>query len=85
MSPPRVRNDLADLTFLSSLGMGALVEYRRGLSRRGVEVKLANLQPQVWLALASAGLMKLFELIDLEEPARPAAGVDGTSSSPITS
>jgi anti-anti-sigma factor len=65
--------NLAELTFLSSLAMGALVEYRRGLWRRGVEVRLANVQAQVWLALESAGLGKLFEVIDLEEPTRPAA------------
>ena len=65
--------DLAGLTFLSSLAMGALVAYRRGLLRRGVELRLANVQAQVWLALESAGLGKLFELIDLEEPTRPAA------------
>jgi stage II sporulation protein AA (anti-sigma F factor antagonist) len=58
--------DLADLTFLSSLGMGTLVEYRRGLSQRGVEVRLANVQAQVWMALESAGLWSLFELMDLE-------------------
>jgi anti-anti-sigma factor len=65
--------DLAGLTFLSSLAMGALVEYRRGLLRRGVEVRLANVQAQVWLALELAGLGKLLEPIDLEEPTRPAA------------
>ena len=65
--------DLAELTFLSSLAMGALLEYRRGLGRRGVEVRLANVPTQVWLALESAGLGKLFEIIDLEEPTRPAA------------
>jgi anti-anti-sigma factor len=65
--------NLAELTFLSSLAMGALVEYRRGLGRRGVEVRLANVPAQVWLALESAGLGKLFEVIDLEEPTRPAA------------
>jgi anti-anti-sigma factor len=65
--------NLAELTFRSSLAMGALVEYRRGLLRRGVEVRLANVQAQVWLALESAGLGKLFEPIDLEEPRRPAA------------
>jgi anti-anti-sigma factor len=59
--------DLAQLTFLSSLAMGALVEYRRGLGRRGVELRLANVQAQVWLALESAGLGKLFERIDLEQ------------------
>jgi anti-anti-sigma factor len=65
--------DLAGLTFLSSLAMGALVSYRRGVARRGVEVRLANVQARVWLALESAGLGKLFERIDLEEPTPPAA------------
>ena len=63
--------DLAGLTFLSSLAMGALVAYRRGLSRRGIEVRLANVQAPVSLALESAGLGRLFEPIDLEP--RPAA------------
>jgi anti-anti-sigma factor len=65
--------DLAELTFLSSLAMGALVEYRRGLGRRGVEVRLANVQAQVWLALEWAGLWQLFEPMDLEDPTRPPA------------
>jgi anti-anti-sigma factor len=63
--------DLAKLTFLSSLAMGALVAFRRGLSRRGIEVRLANVQAPVWLALESAGLGRLFKPIDLEP--RPAA------------
>jgi anti-anti-sigma factor len=65
--------DLADLTSLSSLAMGALVEYRRGLGRRGIEVRLANVPAQVWLALESAGLGPLFEPMDLEQPTRPPA------------
>ena len=65
--------DLAGLTVLSSMAMDALVAYRRGLCRRGVEVRLANVQAPVWLVLESAGLGKLFERIDPEEPARPAA------------
>jgi anti-anti-sigma factor len=67
--------DLAKLTFLSSLAMGALVSYRRDVGRRGVEVRLANVQAQVWLALESAGLGMLFERIDLEGPTAPAASV----------
>ena len=59
--------DLAELTFLSAVAMGALIEHRRSLCRRGVEVRLANVPAQVWLALESAGLGKLFELIDLAE------------------
>ena len=52
--------DLAELTFLSSLAMGALVAYRRALCRHGIEVRLANVQAPVWLALESAGLGTLF-------------------------
>jgi anti-anti-sigma factor len=65
--------DLAELTFLRSLAMGALVTYRRGLGRRGTEVRLANVHAQVWLALESAGLGQLFKLMDLEQPARAPA------------
>jgi anti-anti-sigma factor len=68
--------DLADLTFLSSLAMGALVGYRRGLCRRGVEVRLANVPAQVWLALESAGLGTLFPPMELEQsPRLPAMAV----------
>jgi anti-anti-sigma factor len=63
--------DLVELTFLSSLAMGALVEYRRGLLGRGVELRLANVQDQVWLSMESAGLGKLFEVIDLEVTTPP--------------
>ena len=62
--------DLAELTFLSSLAVGALIEYHRGLCRLGIEVRLAIVQAQVWLALESAGVEKLFEVIDLEERPR---------------
>ena len=65
--------DLAELTFLSSLAMGALVSYRRGVGRRGVEVRLANVQARVWLALESAGLGPLFEPMDLEQPTQSPA------------
>jgi len=59
--------DLAELTFLSSLAMGALVAYRRALCRRGIEVRLANVQAPVWLALESAGLGRLFPPMELEQ------------------
>jgi hypothetical protein len=57
--------------------MGALIEYRRGLSRRGVELRLANVPAQIWLALELAGLGKLFEPIDLAEPMQRAASTGG--------
>jgi len=65
--------DLAELTFLSSLAMGALVEYRRGLWRRGIEVRLANVPAPVWLALESAGLGPLFVPMDLKQAMRSPA------------
>ena len=65
--------DLAELTWLSALAMGALVAYRRGLWRRGIEVWLANVPAQVWLALESAGLGPSFKPMDLEQPTRPPA------------
>jgi anti-anti-sigma factor len=72
--------DLAELTLLSSLAMGVLVEYRRGLWRRGVEVRLANVPAPVWLALESAGLGKLFESMELEERTCPGPGMGRTNS-----
>jgi len=65
--------DLAELKSISSLVMGALVHYRRGVGRHGVEVRLANVQPQVRLALESARLWELFQPLDLEQQTRPAA------------
>jgi anti-anti-sigma factor len=65
--------DLAELRTISSLVIGALVDYRRGLCRRGVEVRLANVQAQVWLALESAGLWTLFQPMELEQQPRPPA------------
>ena len=65
--------NLAELTQISSLVMGALVGYRRALRRRGVEVRLANVPAQIWLALELAGLGQLLERIDLDEAMRPAA------------
>jgi anti-anti-sigma factor len=59
--------DLAELTFISSLAMGALIDYRRGLGRRGVEVRLANVQAPVWMTLELAGLWNLFKPMDLEQ------------------
>jgi hypothetical protein len=53
--------------------MGALVENRRGLCRRGVEVRLANVPAQVWLALELAGLGTFFQPMELEQQPRPPA------------
>jgi anti-anti-sigma factor len=57
----RVVLDLSELHFLSSLAMGVLVTFRRGVVRRGGRVRLAStLQEPVREALDRAGLLALF-------------------------
>ena len=58
--PARVVLDLSDLTFISSLGLGALVEFRRGLVRNGGQVWLAAPSPQIHELLEMSGLLAIF-------------------------
>jgi anti-anti-sigma factor len=54
--------DLSELRFVSSLDMGVLVAYRRGVVRAGGRVRLTTgLQRPVQEALARAELFDLFE------------------------
>src|SRR5262245_47747865 len=59
--PALVVFDLAQLAFVASLFMGALVSFRRGLERHGGTVKLAAPQPSVLEAFQRARLDQLFE------------------------
>jgi anti-anti-sigma factor len=77
--PPLVVFDLAELTFVASLVLGALVNFRRALARHGGQVKLAALQPAVRETFETAGLLALFDASETvaeafcttaEEPAR---------------
>jgi anti-anti-sigma factor len=70
---PLVVLNLAEMTFISSLVMGVLVQHCRGLWRRGIEVRLANVQPQVRMTLELAGLWKLFQPINSDELTKTAA------------
>jgi anti-anti-sigma factor len=45
--PPLVVFDLAGLRFISSLGLGLLMEFQRGLNLHGGHVRLVNPQPAV--------------------------------------
>ena len=65
--------DLAELTFISSRAIRALFEFGLALRQRGVEVRHANVQADVWLALEAVGFGELFKPIDLEP--RPTASV----------
>jgi anti-anti-sigma factor len=58
---PLLALDLSGLHFISSLAMGLLVDFRRGVVRSGRRVRLsANLNEPVREALARAGLLALF-------------------------
>src|SRR5262249_41959963 len=73
--------DLAELTFLSSLATGALASYRRGVGRRGVEGRLANVQARSgwrwnrpgWGGWDGGGVGELSERRERGGPAPPAA------------
>jgi anti-anti-sigma factor len=70
--PPRVTLDLTNLRFLSSLAMGVLVAFRRGVVRAGGQVRLApDMHPAVREALDRAGLADLFETAGRPEAVRP--------------
>ena len=60
--PPLVVLDLSDLTFISSLGMGLLNGFRRGLHTHGGITRIAGPRPDVAKALILCGLDKLFEI-----------------------
>jgi len=54
--------DLSELSSISCLAMGVLVNYRRGVVRAGGRVRLAGvLQPGVYAALERASLFDLFD------------------------
>jgi anti-anti-sigma factor len=60
--PAVVTLDLNELRSISSLAMGVLAGFRRGVARAGGRVRLAEgLQPEVREALARAELLDLFE------------------------
>jgi anti-anti-sigma factor len=67
--PAKVAFDLSELEFISSLAMGVLVAYRRGVVPTGGRVWLApELRPMVREALSRAELLSLFEVGRGAEP-----------------
>ena len=60
--PPLVILDLSGLTFISSLGMGLLNAFRRGLHSHHGITRIAAAQPEVANALKLCSLDKLFDM-----------------------
>jgi anti-anti-sigma factor len=67
--PAVVVIDLAGLSFISSLGMGYLNNFRRGVKPYGGVVKIAAAQPLVDQALRLCNFHQLFEFHDSVEAA----------------
>jgi anti-anti-sigma factor len=63
LRPARVVVDLSGLTFVSSLALGVLVEFHRGLARNQVQVQLTGLSPAVREVFASTGLDQVFSIV----------------------
>ncbi|CAN5525378.1 hypothetical protein BH10PLA1_BH10PLA1_05680 [soil metagenome] len=60
--PRHVVFDLAGLTFISSLAMGVLMQFRRGCAIWGGRITLAAVHPTVAMALKHAALQSLLPM-----------------------
>src|SRR5262249_53379281 len=60
--PSLVVFDLSELSFVASLMLGVLINFRRGLVRNGGRGVLPSLQPNVFEVLQAAGLHEVFEI-----------------------
>jgi anti-anti-sigma factor len=58
--PKLVVLDMAGVTFISSLGMGSMLAFRRSLVSHGGQVRLAAVQPLVLDAFRRAHLYEVF-------------------------
>lgn len=67
--PAAVVLDLKDLSFISSLAMGVLLAFRRGVLANGGKLKVAAMQKLVLDAFKRARLDKVFEIVETVDAA----------------
>jgi anti-anti-sigma factor len=85
--PELVVLDLTDLAFISSMGMGTLVNFRNGVGKIGGTVKLAALKPPLAEAFRRARLTEMFEIhdsVDAATAGQSAPAPSGTSAAPAS-
>jgi anti-anti-sigma factor len=70
----RILLDLADVTFLSSSGLRALLLIRKELMTLGGELRLSSLQPQVYEVFTLTGFTQVFAIHSSADEARAAFG-----------
>ena len=80
--PPLVVLDMAQLSFVSSLGMGALVSFRRSVTNKGGQVRLANVPPMIRDGFRRARLDLLFPMFDTVDAALDAPVVAAPATAP---
>jgi anti-anti-sigma factor len=67
--PELVVLDMGELAFISSMGMGTLVNFKKGVEKCGGTVKIAALQPMLAEAFRRARLTEMFEITDTVDTA----------------
>jgi anti-sigma B factor antagonist len=55
--------DLADVRFMDSTGLGALIQIRNAAARDGRRVKLRSVHPRVRKIIEITGLLDVFEIV----------------------
>ncbi len=63
-APALVVLDLSGVSFIASAGMGAMIALRRDVGKKGGQVRLAAIRPQVKEALRRALFDRIFQMHD---------------------
>ena len=63
----RLAIDFADITFVDSSGLGALVNILRTANQKGGDVKLFSLKPEIRMVIELTRLNKVFQIFNSEE------------------
>jgi anti-anti-sigma factor len=66
---PAVVLDLSELTFINSLALGVLVEFRRDVQAYGGQLRLAGASAQIAEVFRKTRLVELFPMFDTAEHA----------------
>ncbi len=64
---PKLTIDLAEVTFIDSSGLGALVGCLRAANQKGGDVKLCCLKPEIRMVIELTRLNRVFEIFNSEE------------------
>ncbi|HTL28345.1 MAG TPA: STAS domain-containing protein [Tepidisphaeraceae bacterium] len=72
--------DLGGLSYIASMGIGALVRFRNDLTQAGGRVLIANCRPLVFDTFRHAGLQRVFQIFPTVDEALAASAISGTAA-----